>query len=118
MNIRVLSNVHGVEIVFINITDDPDIGQIRDGEGIWRAQSLDSRRVRYLLVGDDTRYRCDDVDDSGRVLLIDAQKPQLLSCVIQVRLGILFGNFSSLKRALLDSALIIKNLRSLQLCTR
>src|ERR1039458_3826879 len=76
-DIRVLTDVHRVEIVLVNVTDDPDIRQIRDGEGIGRAQSLHARRVCNLLVSDHARYWCDDVDNSRRMVLIDAEKPQL-----------------------------------------
>ena len=33
-DIRVLADVHGIEIIFVNVADDPDIRKIGDGEGI------------------------------------------------------------------------------------
>ena len=63
-------------------------------KGLGRAQSLNACRVGNLLVGDHTRYGCEDVDDSRGMVLVDAEKPQLFSCGVQIDLGILFGVFS------------------------
>ena len=40
VDIGVFADVHRVEIIFVNVTDDPDIGKIRNGEGIRAAQPL------------------------------------------------------------------------------
>ena len=45
-NIRGLADVHGVEIVFVNVADDPDIRKIGDGEGIG-AEPDPARRTRW-----------------------------------------------------------------------
>ncbi len=46
VNIRVLADVHGVEIIFVNVADDPDIGKIGDGEGI-REPEVPARPPRW-----------------------------------------------------------------------
>src|ERR1039458_8591348 len=74
MDIGILADVYGVEIVFVNIADDPDIRQIGDGERIGAGQALHTGCVGDLLVGDHSGGRGDDVDDSRRVVFIDAEK--------------------------------------------
>ena len=41
MDVRVLADVHGVEIILVNVTDDPDIGEIGNGERDWDQRDLE-----------------------------------------------------------------------------
>ena len=102
-DVRILADVYGIEIIFVNVTDDPDIRKIGDGEGIGRTQALHARCVGDLLVGDHARDGRDDVDDPRRMVFIDAEKLQLCGCGIQIGLGVLAAS-SACSRALLAIA--------------
>ena len=39
MDIGRVADAHGVEIIFVDVADDPDIGKIGDGERIWTGPS-------------------------------------------------------------------------------
>jgi hypothetical protein len=52
------------------------------------------------------------------MVLVDAEKPQLFGRGIQISFGVLFGIFGLFERALGDRALVVKNLRALQLHPR
>ena len=112
-----LADVHGIEIVFVNVADDPDIRKIGDGEGIGAGQALHAGCVGDLLVGNDAGDGGDDVDDAGGMVFIDAEKLQLLGCGIQVGFGIAFGVFGLFEGALGDGAFIVENLGAFKLQT-
>src|SRR5579863_6241021 len=51
VDVRDIADVDGVEIVFINIADDPDIGEIGDGKRVGAGEPLNARCAGDLLVG-------------------------------------------------------------------
>ena len=98
-----LADMHRIEIVFVNVADDPDIRKIGDSEWIRGSQSLDARRVRNLLISDYARDRGHYVDNSRGMVLVDAEKSQLLVDGIQIGLRILLRS-SACSRALFATA--------------
>ena len=58
---------------------------------------------------------CEDIDDSRRMVFIDAEKPQLFGGGIQIRFGILCGVFRLFESALGDRAFVVRDLLPLQL---
>ena len=58
MDVRVLAHVHVRQIVFVHVADDPDLGEVGDGEQVRRiVERLDARRRGHLLLGDHARNR-------------------------------------------------------------
>src|SRR3984957_16956111 len=115
LNIRSLSDVHRVEIILVNIADDPNIRKIRDGEWTGARQTLHPSCVGNLLLRDYSGYGRSNVDDSGRMVLINAEKTQLLGRGVQISFGVLPYFFRLFESALGDSALFVKKLGSLEL---
>src|ERR1700751_66130 len=63
-HVRCVTEAHGREVIFINITDDPDSRKIRNGEEVWLVvRSTNARGLRDVLLNDRTRYRRMDADD-------------------------------------------------------
>ena len=53
-DIRVLAHMHGIQIILVNVTDDPDIRKIGNRKGIGARQTLHARCIGNLLVRDYT----------------------------------------------------------------
>ena len=66
-------------------------------KGLGPSQTLHAGRVGDLLIGDHARDGSDDVDDAGGMILVDAEKLQLLGGGIQIDLGVLCGVFGLLQ---------------------
>src|ERR1700678_2811905 len=62
--IRPFTKPYVGEIVFVYITEHPQILQIRDSERIRRAEPGDTRSIGNLLIGDDSGNRSLDLDNS------------------------------------------------------
>ena len=107
-----------VEIIFVDIADDPDIRKIGDSEGIRRSQSLNACRVRNLLIGDHARDGREDVNNARRMVLVHAQYSKLCGCRPQVLGRILLRRLRDLERALGDCALLKEYLGAIQLHLR
>src|ERR1035438_4525953 len=65
-NIRVLSQMNVGEIVFKDIAQDPDAGQVGDGERVRGALPLDAGGVRDLLIGYHARDWRKNINDRAR----------------------------------------------------
>ena len=74
MDVGGLADAHGVEIVLVDVADDPDVGKIGDGERIRAGKPLHASRIGDLLVGDDAGDGRDDVDDAGGMIFVDAER--------------------------------------------
>src|SRR5579872_926358 len=58
VNVRVLSDVNGGQVVLIHVADDPYLGRIRNSEQVGRIiQALDSGRGSYVLFDDGSTHR-------------------------------------------------------------
>src|SRR5262249_7059751 len=54
-NFRILTDAHACKIVLIDITENPNSGQVLDGERIGRVQAGNASRIYDLLIGDTTK---------------------------------------------------------------
>ena len=118
MDIRKLTHTHRVQIVFVNVANDPDISKIGNGHRIRRAQPLHACRIRNLLDGDDAGDRSVNVDDAGGMILIDSQNMQLLASRLQVGLSVLGHVFGLFQSTLGDRSFVIENSLPFQIQSR
>ena len=112
-----IAEVHGVEIVLVHVADDPDVGQIGNGERVGAGRALHARRVGDLLVGDHARDRSDDIDDARRDGPYRRRAAQLFGGGFQIDLGSCSVS-SACSRALLAMAPWSKELGAIQLLPR
>ena len=77
MNVGIIAEMNLRESILVHVADDPNMRQVRNGERVRAGQALHARRVCHLLVGDHTRHRGMDVDQSGGMVLVHAEQPQV-----------------------------------------
>ena len=96
------------DVVFIDVADDPDGGEIGDGEGRGRAGKADARGggVGHVLRHDDAGDGRIDIDDAAGMVLVHAQSLQLLFGCGEVGLGILLRILGLLQHGLRDGAVL------------
>src|SRR5580704_794570 len=112
MDLGSLADADRVEIVFINVADDPDVGKIGNRKRIRTRQRLNAGGVGDLLVRDDAGDRRLDVDDAGWMLFINAKKSQLFGGGVQIGLGVGFGSIGGFEGALGDGSFVEEKLGS------
>ena len=100
------------EVVFVDIADDPDVGEVSDdertvGTGGGETGGTGSRGVQG---GDDARDGRVDMDGITGVVLIDAEDDELLIGHLQIGHGIVFPVLSRLELGLRDGSLVVKEL--------
>ena len=112
-----VTQMHGGQIVFVNIADDPHAGKIGDGERR-RAKALYASGVGDLLIGDYSRNRSHHFHLAFRVARIVAEQLQMFLRGLDVDLGFIFGVFGGLQIGLRDRAVAEQILGAFQLRAR
>ena len=110
LDLRFLAELQLGNVVLVNIADDPDGGEIGDGEGRGRAGKADARGggVGHILRHNDAGDGRINIDDAAGVVLVHAQSLQLLFGGGEVGLCVLLGVFGLLQHGLGDGAVLEK----------
>ena len=98
------------QIVFVDVAEDPDAGEVGDGERRGRAGQSHARRrgIGDILADDDAGYGSQHVHHRARVVFIHAVDLQLFFGSGQVGFGVPFRVFRLLQHGLRNCAVIIE----------
>ena len=98
------------KIIFVNVAENPDVGQVRDGERIGRAQTRYATCGCNLLVGDDSGSWCANFNDRRWMIDVSSEDAKALRSVLHIDLGLVFRILSHLQFVQRDCALAVKQL--------
>src|SRR5215472_19348214 len=115
MYIRVLVQTNLRKVVLVDIADDPDVRQIGNCKWVRHRQRLHTGRAGDLLVCNQSRHGCDNIDNSGGVVQIGSQHSQVLGRRVKVHLGGVLGVLGNLEVLGGDSALIEQDFGAIKL---
>ncbi len=78
MNVRILAETNKGEVVLVHVAQNPDVGEVGDGERIRGSQALRTGGSSYLLVGDHAGGWSADVDNRRRVMGVCPKDMQVI----------------------------------------
>lgn len=107
-DVGVLTNVDVGEIIFVDVADDPDVGEVGDGEGAGGACIGDACCTGggNVLSDDHTAGGCVDPNVFAGMIFVDAEDFELLFGGDEVGLGIVFAGLCGFLLGLRNGTLV------------
>ena len=93
LDVGVLAEMDAGEIVLVDVADDPDVGEVGDGEGAGGAGVGDAGGAGcgYVLRDDDAAGGCVDLYGLAGMILVDAEDLELLFGGGEVGFGVVLA---------------------------